>query len=151
MSLEPTERWAFFRGKTNQSHPEPSSGNDFMPKAPSKFLTPRDKGIVSSNIFRDSNNMNHLGGNSRAGFDARSPTKLQTPKRSVEYTPISAHTRGKHNAPNISGHLQYMCLNSSKEKPSPLKIRDKRISDFSILKNKDPPQSREPSKIFPSS
>jgi hypothetical protein len=48
-------------------------------------------------------------------------------------------------------HLQSMILNSSKEKPSPLKIPDNRTGDFSILKNKsnkDPTHSRKPSKIF---
>jgi hypothetical protein len=82
MSLDPTEWWNSFRAKRNQLHPE-SSGNDFMPKAPSKYLTPGDKGIGKSanllaknNNLRANNNMNHLSGNPGMGFDSRSPLKL---------------------------------------------------------------------------
>jgi hypothetical protein len=126
-----------------------------MPKAPSKYLTPRYKEFGKSenfrpknNTFRANNNMNHLGGNPRMGFDSRSPLKPQTLKRSIECSPGIIPERGIHKSSIVREHLQYMFLNSSPEKLSPLQIPNKRTGEFSILKSKDPTQNPEPCKIF---
>ena len=134
LSTEPTDWWGSFQKACNELRPEVSQ-NDYMPRAPSNWLTAKNKEIVRLDTFR-SNNANHLNSSPKIKFSTQSPLKINphgksglptTPKRfQLDQQLKTSSIIGQHKS--VKENMQNILLRSSQatEQTQP-KLRDRRV------------------------